>query len=138
MKFRPQKQEEISVNLTPLIDVVFLLLIFFMISTTFTRESQLQVDLPEAEAGASASISQALEILITARGEYSVNGVALGTTGAEALRQALLAQIGSDRTAPLVIAADARTPHQAVVTAMDVVGRLGFTQLSIITRQESE
>jgi len=134
VKFPRQKREEVNVNLTPLIDVVFLLLIFFMVSTTFTKETHLEVDLPQASGDKSVSEEQVLEILITDEGNYSVNGKPLVNTQAETLRRALKELSGDKRDMPLVITADAKTPHQAVVTAMDVSGQLGFSKLSITTR----
>lgn len=135
MKFPRQRQEEVNVNLTPLIDVVFLLLIFFMVSTTFTKETHLEVDLPEAKGDAVVSEEKTLEILITDEGTYSVNGKPLVNTQAETLRLALKELSGGDTNIPLIITADAKTPHQAVVTAMDVSGKLGFDKLSITTQE---
>lgn len=136
MKFPRQKTEEVNVNLTPLIDVVFLLLIFFMVSTTFTKETHLQVNLPQADGDTQqATDNNVLEILITDEGQYSVNGRALVNTQAETLRLALKELAGEARDIPLIITADANTPHQAVVTAMDVSGKLGFQKLSITTQE---
>ncbi|WP_415887948.1 ExbD/TolR family protein [Neptuniibacter sp. QD37_6] len=135
MKFPRQRVEEVNVNLTPLIDVVFLLLIFFMVSTTFTKETHLDVDLPEASGKPVVKEIEVLEILITDEGHYSVNGKALVNTQAKTLRRALQELAGDDREMPLVITADAKTPHQAVVTAMNVSGLLGFSKLSITTQE---
>ena len=135
MKFPRQRQEEVNVNLTPLIDVVFLLLIFFMVSTTFTKETHLEVDLPEAAGEAGSSDAEVLEILITDEGHYSVNGKPLVNSQPVTLSRALKELAGEDREIPLVITADAQTPHQAVVTAMDVSGKLGFAKLSITTQE---
>jgi biopolymer transport protein ExbD len=134
VKFPRQRQEEVNVNLTPLIDVVFLLLIFFMVSTTFTKETHLEVDLPEAVGDKTVTDELVLEILITDEGHYSVNGKPLVNTQAETLRRALKELSGDKRDQPLIITADAKTPHQAVITAMDVSGQLGFDKLSITTR----
>jgi biopolymer transport protein ExbD len=134
VRFPRQKREEVNVNLTPLIDVVFLLLIFFMVSTTFTKETHLEVDLPQASGDKSVVEEQILEILITDEGNYSVNGKPLVNTQAATLRRALKELSGEKRDMPLVITADAKTPHQSVVTAMDVSGQLGFSKLSITTR----
>lgn len=134
MKFPRQRQEEVNVNLTPLIDVVFLLLIFFMVSTTFTKETHLEVDLPEAVGDKTVTDELVLEILITDEGHYSVNGKPLVNTQAETLRRALKELSDDKRDLPLIITADAKTPHQAVITAMDVSGQLGFDKLSITTR----
>lgn len=135
MKFQRRQEDEINVNLTPLIDVVFLLLIFFMVSTTFTRETQLEVDLPQATNSADLSQQRTLEVVVTAEGEYRVNGQALINSQALTLRLALAKSANDDFTQPLTISADARTPHQSVVTAMDVAGALGFSKLSITTRE---
>lgn len=135
MKFRRQDRDEEGVNLTPLIDVVFLLLIFFMVSTTFTKETHLSVDLPEATGEPSADIPDQLEILISADGSYSVNGLALVNNQIDTLKSALEKTSEGNNKVPLVITADAKTPHQAVVQAMDAAGQLGFASLSITTRQ---
>lgn len=135
MKFQRHQADEINVNLTPLIDVVFLLLIFFMVSTTFTRETQLEVDLPQADNTAEVSAERPVEVVITAEGEYRVNGQGLVNAQARTLRMALAKAAADNFELPLTISADARTPHQAVVTAMDVAGGLGFTKLSITTRE---
>lgn len=135
MKFQRQESEEINVNLTPLIDVVFLLLIFFMVSTTFTRETHLEVDLPQADNSAEMNAERPAEVVITAEGEYRVNGEGLVNSQARTLRMALSKVSEGRLDSPLIISADARTPHQAVVTAMDVAGALGFSKLSITTRQ---
>ncbi|KDE39937.1 Biopolymer transport protein ExbD/TolR [Nitrincola lacisaponensis] len=135
MKFAHQQQEPLSINLTPLIDVVFLLLIFFMITTTFTRETQLEVSLPEASSAQAASQEQQrIDILISADGLYSVNGQALVNAQPLTLRRAIIELAEDERQMPFVITADAQTPHQAVVTAMDVAGQLGFSQLRITTQ----
>ncbi|HEX7765049.1 MAG TPA: biopolymer transporter ExbD [Cellvibrio sp.] len=135
MKFRRQKTEDEGINLTPLIDVVFLLLIFFMVSTTFTKETHLSVDLPEAVGEQSSELPKQIEILISSDGSYSVNGLALVNNKVATLKSALEKTAEGDNQLPLVITADAKTPHQAVVQAMDVAGQLGFARLSITTRQ---
>lgn len=135
MKFRRQQVEDQGINLTPLIDVVFLLLIFFMVSTTFTKETHLSVDLPEAVGEQSSDLPEQIEILINSDGSYSVNGQALVNNQVATLRSALEKTSEGNNQVPLVITADAKTPHQAVVQAMDVAGQLGFARLSITTRQ---
>lgn len=135
MKFRRQYREEIGVNLTPLIDVVFLLLIFFMVSTTFTRETHLEVDLPQADAAQASVKAESVDVVINAEGLYSVNNQPLVNTQPDTLRRAILSVAGDERTLPFVITADGQTPHQAVVTAMDIAGQLGFSKLSITTRE---
>lgn len=135
MKFPRQPVEPVDVNLTPLIDVVFLLLIFFMVSTTFTRERELTVELPEATAEAAVETTDRVEIEISSDGEYAVNTQRLVNRDSETLIKAIKDVSKGDTSLPLIITADANTPHQAVVTAMDVSGQLGFTHLRITTRQ---
>ena len=134
MNFPRPQSEEISINLTPLIDVVFLLLIFFMASTTFTKETQLKVDLPQATTDQVAQLDR-LEIIIKADGSYAINDKALVNAQPKTLRAALLKESGGDLATPLKVSADASTPHQAVITAMDVAANLGFSQLSLTTRE---
>ncbi|MEH6575764.1 MAG: biopolymer transporter ExbD [Amphritea sp.] len=134
MKFRRKPPEEVNVNLTPLIDVVFLLLIFFMISTTFTKEAHLEIALPTADGEVADVQVDSVEVVINAKGAYSVNGQSLINAQADTLRRAILDAVGDQRKVPFIISADAKTPHQAVVTVMDVAGKLGFAGLSITTQ----
>ena len=136
MQFRRQTNQDEQINLTPLIDVVFLLLIFFMVSTTFTKETHLEINLPEASAEPIvATDKKPIDITISATGDYVVNGQVLVNKLAVTLNRALKQISNGDNALPLTITADATTPHQAVVRAMDVAGQLGFEQLRITTRQ---
>ena len=135
MKFRRQRREEVGINLTPLIDVVFLLLIFFMVSTTFTRETQLSIDLPEAEGQVKESTGEQIEILIDETGRYRVNGQGLVDARMRTLQAAIYKISAGDTTMPMIITADAQAAHEDVVRAMDAAGRMGFVHLSITTRQ---
>lgn len=137
MNFRRRTRVETDINLTPLIDVVFLLLIFFMVSTTFTRETQLQVDLPEAASGehSDPSARQQIEVLISASGEVAINGKTLLNPSLDTLMSALSRESAGDTSWPVVITADANTPHQAVITAMDAAGQQGFTRLRLTTSE---
>ena len=135
MKFKRQLKSELDINLAPLIDVVFLLLIFFMVTTTFTKESRLTIELPEAEGLAAEDQPERLEIIISANGDYAINGRALVNSERATLKAALVELSGGDSSLPLIITADAMTPHQSVVTAMDVAGQLSFVHLSITTQQ---
>lgn len=128
MNFRPKKESDDSINLTPLIDVVFLLLIFFMVSTTFTKEQHLQLDLPEAVTGERETQQDSLEILIAADGSYSVDGQQLVNRKLRTLHSALKAISEENSDVPLIITADAKTPHEAVVSAMDIASQLGVLQ----------
>jgi biopolymer transport protein ExbD len=121
-----------------LIDVVFLLLIFFMVSTTFTKQSHLELNLPEAAGPQAEPESRSIEVLINADGSYSVDGRALINKKLATLKSALSEVSAGEYNRPLVITADATAQHQAVVRAMDAAGQLGFVRLSISTRQPEE
>jgi len=138
MKFRRRPRPEASIDLAPLIDVVFLLLIFFMVSTTFIRETELEVDLPEATAELRESADDIIEVTIDADGAYSVNNRLLVNNQLATLMKALEEVSGGDTTRRLVITADANARHQDVVRAMDAAGQLGLTRLSITTRNPEE
>lgn len=138
MKFRRRSRSKVTVELTPLIDVVFLLLIFFMVSTTFIRETELKVDLPEAVGDIQDVESEMVEITISASGEYAVNNRRLVNSSIETLMSAVKEVSGGDENSRLIITADAGTRHDAVVRAMDAAGRLGISQLSITTQSPSE
>ncbi|WP_067520973.1 ExbD/TolR family protein [Endozoicomonas ascidiicola] len=139
MNFRRQmNQQEVSINLTPLIDVVFLLLIFFMVSTTFTKETHLAIDLPQSSGEQRAERPQQIEITISKGGDFAVAGQSLVNGQLETLKNALSKVSEGDSQLPLIITADANTPYQSVVTAMDAAGQLGFVNLSMTTRKESE
>lgn len=139
MKFKRQRSQEVGVDLTPLIDVVFLLLIFFMVSTTFTRESHLQVELPQASAEARAETEvREIDVVINAEGQYILNQRTLVNNRRETLERAVSELADGDNSLSYVITADARTPHEFVVRAMDVAGRLGFAKLSITTEREAD
>jgi biopolymer transport protein ExbD len=138
MKFRRRARADVSIDLTALIDVVFLLLIFFMVSTTFIRESQLEISLPEATGALQEREDEQVEVTIAADGEYAVNGRALVNNQLATLMRALEEVIDGQRDSQLVITADAQAQHQAVVRAMDAAGQVGLTRLSITTRTPEE
>lgn len=138
MNLKPGTTEEPELNLTSLIDVVLLLLIFFMVSTTFVDESRIEIQLPQASAEAAPEIkTEPIEITITASGEYRVNGKTLLNNSPATLSAAVSKVAGESRDNTVTIRADARTTHQSVVTAMDVVGRLGFRGINMATVNES-
>jgi len=138
MKFNSTSPvEEVNINLTPLIDVVFLLLIFFMVSTTFDTTSQLKIRLPKASQNETAKEKAPLNLMIDAKGQFFLNSRELSSQKSEALSFALQRVLGgSDRA--IVIQSDAESPVQSLVTAMDVVSRLGLTQVSIATTRPIE
>ena len=131
MNFRQLRRPEVSINLTPLIDVVFLLLIFFMVSTSFSELTQLVVDLPEAE-GSPASADNGLLLTVDAVGNMTLNGESV-PNDARGLSAALRQQLSGNTDIPVTLSADAMTPHQYVVTAMDVAAQLNITRLTIAT-----
>ncbi len=135
MKLRHQREPPADINLTPLIDVVFLLLIFFMVSTTFSQHAQLEIELPEASSEEQQEQSENIEIAIDVKGRYYVNGRQLVNSQPGTLKQAMREAAGEQKAPVIVISADANTPHQSVVTAMDAARQLGFTHLSFATSQ---
>ena len=134
MRFQPRRTEEPDLNMTSLIDVVLLLLIFFMLSTKFIDEGRLKVRLPEAGVAPDAEAQRdSIEIEISAEGGFSVDGRPLINNSAATLATAIGKAAGGNRAMPVTIRADARAMHQSVVTAMDVAGRLGYRQINIAT-----
>ena len=134
MKLNLRAKTEPEVNMTSLIDVVLLLLIFFMVSTSFVKQSQISIRLPEAESAAIVEdVPEQIDIMITEQGTYLVNNRELVNSRPETIRNALQKVSGGDSNLPLTISADANARHQHVVTAMDVAGKLGFTRISIAT-----
>ena len=128
---RPRRAgQAVLVELTPLIDVVFLLLIFFMASTTFLRESELAIELPQA-APARASSAAEVEVRVDAAGRYAINGRPLPDSELKTLLDALAAPAKAGHG--VVVAADAQTPHQAVVRILDAAGRSGLTNIRFAT-----
>jgi len=133
MRLQARRNEEPELNLISLVDVVLLLVIFFMLSTTFVQESRLRVELPEASAPNVGRTVDPIVITISAQGSYRVNGLALVNNERQTLRAALRQVAGDADAEPVTIRADARATHQSVVTAMDVAARVGFTQVNIAT-----
>ncbi|HSM68390.1 MAG TPA: biopolymer transporter ExbD [Xanthomonadales bacterium] len=140
MKLRAEQEQDPEINLTSLIDVVFLLLIFFMVSTTFERQAALKIDLPEASVAAEgqAQEPEKLELIIDRDGRMYLNDRMLSDSRPATIEAAFLEAVGEARDLPILLRADSLTPHHFVVTAMDVTGRLGFTRLSIATEQVIE
>ncbi|MFP8966067.1 ExbD/TolR family protein [Pokkaliibacter sp. CJK22405] len=133
MKFRRQRQEEISLNLTPLIDVVFLLLIFFMISTTFEKDRPLELTLPSSSAEVGQEPPQAIDVSISADGQTAVNDQIIKDPAGDALKAAIEAAGQGHPDVPVVISADALSAHQYVVRAMDAAGQAGYVHIRIMT-----
>lgn len=128
-----QDNDEIEFNLIPLIDVILTLLIFFMVTTTFDQRSMLKVELPEASTEATEAIGEGLTVIIDAQGRYFVDTREVLRPDAGSLQAAIEDHVGAERGQAVIVRADANTPHQSVVTALDVIGRLGFARVSIAT-----
>jgi biopolymer transport protein ExbD len=129
-----RRREEPDVNLTPLIDVVFLLLIFFMVSTTFNKQSEISIQLPQAAGETQQDKRVVIEVSIDAEGRYYVNHQQLINTQLDTLKRAMQTQAGKEKEPKLIISADRRTPHGAVVRAMDAARQLGFVHLTFATQ----
>lgn len=133
MKFAPRAPEEPEISLISLVDVVFMLLIFFMVTTTFVRSSTLKLSLPQADSTQIPQEQRSIEVVVDADGRYYVDGRQLRDDSPQTLERGLRQMAGEDVARGLVIRADGRAPHQSVVTVLDVAGRTGFSQLSIAT-----
>ena len=137
MNLSPQRSEDPDVNLTPMIDVVFLLLLFFMVSTSFIRESSLKVNLPEATGEAMVEQDKPVDIVIQADGQFLVNEESLPVVSREILTTVLKRVVGERDDPHIIISADANAEYQHIVTAMDAAQLLGFTRLTLATRQKT-
>lgn len=139
MQLSSTRPEDPEINMTSLIDVVFLLLIFFMVSTTFERQAVLKVDLPEAKnVAVPEDQPNSFELVIDPNGLYYLNDRQLVDGKPATLRAAFNEAAGENRDIPIILRADAQTPHHFVVTAMDVTAQLGFSRLSIATERVTE
>jgi len=135
MNLRPRKRRSPELNLTPLIDVVFLLLIFFMVSTTFQRESEIQVELPQAGVqGPTETPPRFLDITVDREGRFYVNREEVVNTEVETLKQAIRKAAMEQSDLPVIINADADTPHQAVIKVMDAASQLGYLRMTFAAR----
>ena len=135
MQISPRRREELDINITPLIDVVFLLLIFFMVSTTFDRESELGIELPETSATAEPTRKGYLEVSVDGKGRYYVDGRPLVNTQIATLVQAMqerVKELGDNP--PVVVSADGKAPHQSVMAVMDAAQQIGLARLRFATR----
>ena len=137
MRIRDHRSDdEPDINLVPLIDVILVLIIFFVVTTTFDARSVLKLQLPQATGEPSQGQSKALSVLVNADGRYFVDDREALRTDVESLKRTIAEVAGDDRKRIVLLRADARTPHQAVVTALDALGQLGFTRISIATAPE--
>ena len=139
MRMQSRKgREDPEINLIPLIDVSLLLVIFFMLSSTFMQESRLKIELPQASlAPTGKQKTDPIVVSVTQSGSYRVNDRELINSSTDTLRAAILEVAGADRNKPVTVRADGRATHQSVITAMDVLGKLGFVRINIATVEES-
>ena len=137
MNLKPRSHEEPEINVVSLIDVVLLLVVFFILSSRFSDEGRLRVHLPQASAVPNEKAgAEPLVVSVTPQGSYLVNQRELINSSPETLRAALLKEAGTNRSMRVTLRADAHATHQAVITAMDVLGRLGFSEVNIATVKE--
>jgi biopolymer transport protein ExbD len=137
VNLKPRSHEEPEINVVSLIDVVLLLVVFFILSSRFSDEGRLRVHLPQASAvPAQKAAGEPLVVSVTQQGTYLVNQRELINSSPETLRAALLKEAGTNRSMRITLRADARATHQSVITAMDVLGRLGFAEVNIATVKE--
>lgn len=137
MKLRKRERQDDHINVVPFIDILLVLLIFFMVSSRFTHNAELKLDLPTAEVTAGQQRQpESVELSVHENGSYSINGRSLIDSKPETLRKGLREVAGNRTDIPMILSADAKATHQAVVTAMDVAGQLGFSRLSITTRRD--
>lgn len=134
MKFRVNRSEEPELNLVPLIDVLLMTLIFLVVTTSFSKETQLRIRLPEASAEAKIS-DNSVRVLIDAQGHFFIGDQQLANSSVEALRAAIARAAGNIKDPVIVIHADGRTPHEAVVHVMDAARRLGYTRITFATQK---
>lgn len=140
MNLRTKERTKAEVNLTPLIDVVFLLLIFFMVSTTFDTSSRIKVQLPEAETVQDPNDElKRVTVVISANGTISIeDGYELVNSSSAVLKRAMMEISRGDTGMPVIIKADAQSPHQSVMTVMDVASQLGLNKITFAGRKQVE
>lgn len=134
MNFKRRKTEEFDLNLTPLIDVVFLLLIFFMVTTTFDRETQLKIELPQA-SGERKKATETLEISVDMKNRFFINQKEVVNSGLETIKKALKQAAGERKNPPLLISADGQATHQSVITVLDAAAQLGFVNITFAANE---
>jgi biopolymer transport protein ExbD len=135
VRFRRRKRVEARIDMTSLVDLFLVLVIFFMVATTFTKESLISIQLPTASAAPEDAPEHRIEISVDRDGGYAINGVALINRQRDTLVRGLRDLAGGNTDTPLTISADGKASHQAVVTAMEAAGKAGFVHLNIATQQ---
>jgi len=135
---RTKRDNDLDLNITPLIDVVFLLLIFFMVSTTFQRESEITIELPESSGDAVEKEKIVIEVSIDSQGSYFVNKRRVKDNDIKTLKKAISITRGDNKEPKLIISADKMTPHQSVIKVMDAARQLGLVNLTFATKQANK
>ncbi len=138
MRLQTRSREEPEVNLAPLIDIVFLLLIFFMVSTTFQRETEISIELPEASGPAIKADKKTIEIGVDDKGRYFVNKKEVINTQIDTLKRAIQEAAGDNKKPRIILSADRKSTHQSVITAMDAVRQLGFVNMTFATSKPKD
>lgn len=138
MRLGSGRQDEFEINVISLIDVMLTLLMFFVMTTTFVQHSAMKVTLPEASETATEAQRDALIVMVDANSHYFIDNNEVLNPALDTLKEAIARVAGDNRDRQVVLRADAVTPHQAVVTAMDALGQLGFTHLSIATTRSKD
>ncbi len=139
MKLRSHRlQDEPEINLISLIDVVFCLIIFLVVTTSFNHRSALKLSLPTAQVSAPTSVKHPLLLVVDAEGRYFLGSNEVLKRDVNSLRQALQREVGDDRERTVVLRGDARAPYQAMITAMDALGQLGLHNINLATTPEAK
>ena len=138
MNFRPRSHEEPEINLIPFIDVLLVVLIFLMLSTTYSKFTELQLKLPIADTGAQRDYTKEVLVSVHSEGSYAVNKVPVPGRSVDALATALLEAAKAGKESVLIISADARAKHQAVITVMEAARRIGLTQITFATQSSNQ
>ncbi len=132
---RRRRRPDALIDLTPMVDLFLLLILFFALATTFAKQTRLGIDLPEAKGQPAVASSDAIEVSVSESGEYSVNGQPLVDGQRRTLRAAISAIASGRKDVPFFLTADGKAAHQSVVTVMDIAGELGIVNISIVTRE---
>jgi len=138
LESRHRARDEVSINLTPLIDVILTLIIFFMMSTRFNRDTQIELNLPEADGAQLTADQSVVEISVDVNGNIFVNGKPLVNNSLDTVKRAIDEVAEGNNQRPMIISADGKAPYQSVVTAMDAAGQLGFSKLTIAAQAPKE
>lgn len=138
MRIGASRQDDFEINVISLIDVMLTLLMFFVMTTTFVQHSAMKVTLPQASDTEQQMQRSPLVVMIDSNSRYYVDNNEVLNPSVDTLKEAISRIGGDDHDRDVVLRADAMTPHQAVVTAMDALGQAGFTHLSIATTPSKE